>query len=389
MSYITVPRALLLSLATIAGACSATGGRGGGPSSSSGSGSTGGAGGAPSATASSGSGESAGTGGAGSGPELDAGPADALPDPDAACALITMQATATPLDLYIAIDKSSSMAGTKWDGAKAGLTAFVNDPNSTGIRVALNFFPLDNNPTCNQFDYETPVVPFDFLPKNATPVINAIGAATPDGFDSPIYPALGGAILAGIQEAQNNPGNAAAVLLVTDGEPDGPASTCGSVNPDDPSAIAGLAMKGASYNPPVKTFVVGLPGVNQTIADQIAAAGGTGSAILVTITNVQAEFQAALAQVRGQALPCEFGIPSQVSGGQVDTQHVNVLVTPGGGQPAILPQNPMCSGNTKGWYYDNPAAPKHIELCSGSCQTLHADDAAEVQILLGCVTEIQ
>src|SRR6185312_13662226 len=172
--------------------------------------------------------------------------------------------------------------------------------------------------------------------------------------------ALGGAILAGIQEAQTNPGDSAAVLLVTDGEPDGPASTCGSVNPDDPTVIANLAMTGAGYNPPVKTFVVGLPGVNQTIANQIAAAGGTGSAILVTITNIQAEFQAALAQVRGQALPCEFDIPSQVTGGQVDTQHVNVLVTPGGGQAAVLPQNPMCTGQADGWYYDDPASPKHI-----------------------------
>ncbi|MDR3637123.1 MAG: DUF1501 domain-containing protein, partial [Isosphaeraceae bacterium] len=97
-----------------------------------------------------------------------------LPDPDAACALITMQATGTPLDLYIAIDKSSSMAGTKWDGATAGLTAFVNDPSSAGIRVALNFFPLDNNPTCNQFDYETPVVPFVHMP-----YITAEGAGGP------------------------------------------------------------------------------------------------------------------------------------------------------------------------------------------------------------------
>jgi hypothetical protein len=377
MSYLTVPRVLLLSLVAIAAACSATGGSNPGTSS-------GGSAGAGGATAGGGSGGDAGT----SSGLFDSGPADALPDPDAACALITMQATATPLDLYIAMDKSSSMAGTKWNGAKTGLAAFVNDPNSAGIRVALNFFPLDNNPTCDQFAYEPPVVPFDFLPQNATAINNGINAASPNGFNSPIYPALGGAILAGIQEAQNNPGNAAAVLLVTDGQPDGPATTCGSVNPDDPAAIAMLASAGVNYSPSVKTFVVGLPGVNQAIANQIAAAGGTGSAILVTITNVAAEFQAALAQVRGQALPCEFDIPTQVVGGQVDTGHVNVLVTPGGGQTAILPQDPTCSmGN--GWYYDNPSKPQHIELCTGSCQTLRADDSAKVQILLGCQTEIK
>src|SRR5262249_41145545 len=153
-----------------------------------------------------------------------------------------------------------------------------------------------------------------------------MNAQMPDGFSSPVYPALGGAILAGIEEAQNNPGDAAAVLLVTDGQPDGPSTSCGGVDPNDPAAIAMLAMAGANYNPPVKTFVVGLPGVNVSIANQIAAAGGTGSAILVTVTNIQVEFQNALAKVRGQALPCEYDIPAEVMGGQVDPQHVNVLV---------------------------------------------------------------
>ena len=85
----------------------------------------------------------------------------------------------------------------------------------------------------------------------------------------------------------------------------------------------------------VKTFVIGLPGVNQTIANQIAMAGGTDAAILVASTNVQTEFQTALAKVRGQALPCEYEIPSAVVGGPVDPTFVNVLVTPTGGQGGI------------------------------------------------------
>jgi hypothetical protein len=374
MPYLTAPRALLLWAVALATACSATGTGSSqlGPSSSaSGSGAGGGG---------------TGTGGTGGAPLFDAGDRDALPDPDASCGLITVQAHATPVDLYIAIDKSSSMAGTKWNGAKSGLDAFLNDPSSAGIRVALNFFPLDNNPTCDQFQYEPPVVAFGLLPANAAALTAAMSAQSPNGFSSPVYPALGGAILAGIAEAQNNPGDAAAVLLVTDGQPDGPATNCGSVDPNDPAAIAALAMKGATFNPPVKTFVVGLPGVNVAIANQIAAAGGTGSAILVTVTNIQVEFQNALAKVRGQAVPCEYDIPSQVVGGQVDPQHVNVLVTPGGGKAAILPQDPTCA--SAGWRYDDPSHPGHIELCPASCTTLKADLNAEVQILLGCTTDV-
>jgi hypothetical protein len=369
MPYLTAPRALILSAMGLAAACSATG-----------SGST------HLGTSSTTSGSGAGGEGAGGAPLFDAGNHDALPDPDGSCGLITVQAHAKPVDLYIAIDKSSSMAGTKWNGAKAGLAAFLSDPTSAGIRVALNFFPLDNNPTCDQFAYKPPVVAFGLLPGNAAALTAAMNAQMPNGFSSPVYPALGGAILAGIEEAQNNPGDAAAVLLVTDGQPDGPSTSCGGVDPNDPAAIAMLAMKGATFNPPVKTFVVGLPGVNVSIANQIAAAGGTGSAILVTVTNIQVEFQNALAKVRGQAVPCEYDIPSEVVGGQVDPGHVNVLITPGGGNASILPQDPTCMG--AGWRYDDPAHPNHIEFCPASCTSLKADLNAKVQILLGCTTEV-
>jgi len=342
--------------------------------------------GSASASTSSGSAGGAGGGSGNGGSLFDAGTHDAPPDPDAACGLITVDAHATPLDLYIALDKSSSMFGTKWNGASAGLKAFLADPTSAGIRVAINFFPLDGNPTCDQFAYKPPAVPFGLLPQNAAAVGAAIDSAMPNGFSTPIYPALGGAILAGIEEAMNNVGDAAAVLLVTDGQPDGPATTCGMVNPDDPTAIAALAAKGVAYKPSVKTFVIGLPGVNQAVANQIAAAGGTGSAILVTITNVQTEFQNALAKVRGQALPCQYDIPAQVAGGQVDPGHVNVEVTPGSGPTSTLPEDAACTD--VGWRYDNPAKPKHITLCPKSCAALKGEKSAKVQILLGCTTQI-
>jgi hypothetical protein len=310
---------------------------------------------------------------------------DAGPDPDAACGLITEEAKSTPLDLYITFDRSSSMVGNKWDSAKIGLAAFVNDPDSAGIGVALNFFPLENTPTtCNQFDYQQPKVDFAPLPANAKPVTDAMAAAAPTGFSTPIYPALGGAILAAKAYAQNNAGHAAAVLLVTDGKPEGPAAMCGSVNPEDPAVIANLAATGVSFG--IKTFVVGLPGIDQAIANKIAASGGTDAAILVGSFNVQTEFQTALAKVRGQALPCEYEIPSKVEGGQINAGDVNVLITPKGGSSAILPQDTKC--NDKGWRYDDPQKPTKIIFCASSCQDLKLDFGAKVQILLGCKTEV-
>jgi hypothetical protein len=308
-----------------------------------------------------------------------------LPDPDAACGLITEQAKSTPLSLYIALDKSSSMTGTKWDGAQAGLKLFVNDPSSAGIKVALNFFPRNNNPTCDQFEYKPPVVPFAELPQNAVPVSQALAETTSDGLLTPIYPALGGAILAAKEQAENHPGEAAAVLLVTDGDPQGPSGTCaGGVNPTDPKAIADLAKTGTMFG--IKTFVIGLPGVKQTTVNQIAAAGGTDAAILVASSNVQGEFQEALAKVRGEALPCSYEVPAKVEGGEIDPALVNVLLTPGGQKTAVLPQSPTCSEG--GWQYDAPVSPKQIVLCPSSCKALQTDFGAKLQILLGCKTEV-
>lgn len=280
------------------------------------------------------------------------------------------------------------VTGNKWDNAKVGLGAFVDDPVSAGTSVALNFFPLPNESTCNQFDYKTPVVAFGDLPANAQLIKDAIAAETPNGFKTPLYPALGGALLSCADTLQQKPGTSCAVLLVTDGAPVGPAPMCGSVNPEDPAVIAALA-NAALMQYKVLTFVIGLPGIPQNIADQIAMGGGTDAAILVGNTNVQQEFQNALAKARGKALPCEFQMPEKVATGEIDTTLVNMTFTPSsGGSASTILQNPGCGGSGAGWYYDNPAQPTKILLCPSTCSMVRADYGAAIDILLGCKTEV-
>jgi hypothetical protein len=319
---------------------------------------------------------------------IDAG--DSGLNPDSACAAFVEQATSKPVNLYIMFDKSSSMVGPKWDSAKAGLYAFLDDPVSGGIRVALRFFPRDPDgvPACDQQGYKTPTVDFGELPGHAAALKAAMDAEAPNGFNTPMYPALGGALLKGIEVAENNPGEVSAVLLVTDGVPEGPATTCGGVNPEDPAAIAALAAAGYAFDPPVVTYVVGLPGVDQATANLIAASGGSDAAILVSATNVEEEFRVALAKIRGDALPCEYELPPQVTEGDVSISLVNVEITHGDGtEPESLAQNPDCDG--PGWKYDDPAAPTAIVLCPETCEELKSDLGAAIQILLGCQTIVK
>jgi hypothetical protein len=82
--------------------------------------------------------------------DRDSGVVGANPLPEN-CAADTQKATQLPLDLYIMVDSSGSMdektAGgtTKWADVKTALTAFVDDPNSAGMGVGLEFFPAINN----------------------------------------------------------------------------------------------------------------------------------------------------------------------------------------------------------------------------------------------------
>jgi hypothetical protein len=324
--------------------------------------------------------------------QIDASAPDGAIDPDAACAAVRVQAQSYPLNLYVMLDKSASMDGPKWNAAKAGLAAFVSDARSDGIRVALNFFPRtpDSTPACDQRAYSTPRVPFVLLVAGGSQIDSSITAETPDGFDTPMYPALGGAILGTIDQLKTRPANErGAVLLVTDGEPQGPATTCSGVDPADVNEIAKLAQAGLASTPSVPTFVIGLPGVNQAVANQIAAAGGSTSAVLATDpTNTQQAFQDALAAVRGRAVPCEYQLPDKVVTGEIGIGFVNVEYTPGNGSaPQALPQSPTCAN--VGWHYDDPSHPTKIVLCPQACTTVQNDTKARVDVLLGCATVIK
>jgi hypothetical protein len=81
---------------------------------------------------------------------------------DAACAAQTQMAEKIPLDMYVMLDTSSSMSdpvGTtttsKWTAIRNALTTFMRDPNSSGIGVGLQYFPLETPNVPDQCDVDT------------------------------------------------------------------------------------------------------------------------------------------------------------------------------------------------------------------------------------------
>ena len=343
-----------------------------------------------------------------------------------------------PVDVVIMLDQSGSMNGdtggnTVWGLVTGALTTFVNSPESEGLGVGLGYFPLpagscssclscfqpnlqltdqsngqccchsptgqgcalpDSTPcpgggicfdnqcytgaftaVCGTGNYAALEVPIDVLPNHQGTILSSIGNHSPGGF-TPTGPALQGAIDAAKARAQAFPDHEVAVVLATDGVP----TEC---SPTDVPSIAAFA---AAEAPAIKTFVIGIG--DTSALNQIAQAGGTDQAFLVSANgNAGDQFLAALNEIKGSLIACEFDIPEPEEG-MLDYDLVNVQYSQDGND-VVIPQvsGPGDCGSEGGWYYDNPGSPDQILLCDSTCDAVA--EAAGVEIVLGCGTVIK
>jgi hypothetical protein len=337
------------------------------------------------------------------------------------CAAETFSAEPAPLDLYVLLDQSLSMADDgKWDSVLSALQSFIADPSSTGVGMGLMYFPVSplhppptncdgsnpNDPTCGLYgpclgsnvcfgsyyddscsnaDYQTPEIPIASLPGIGSTINASLAAhSPPDGGTTPSQPAVEGAIQYAAGWAAANPTHVTVVVLATDGDP----SNCSSNTVAGTAAAVEHAFGGT---PPVKTFVVGV-GSQLGSLNLIAEAGGTGEAFIVdTAADVAAQFAAAMTQIRSTG-QCLVGIPDPQVGAP-DYGKVNVeIADPSGNEPAIELANvgdaDGCDPVEGGWYYDDPDDPERIFLCPASCADV-TGVSWDVEVLLGCETIVK
>jgi len=120
------------------------------------------------------------------------------------CARETKRADALPVDMYIMLDKSTSMheldpTGTKiWDAVKTALSAFFADPGAAGTGVGLQYFGLGSSPaSCDVAQYANPAVPIAALPGVAA----AVKSSLDNQFDFTFTP-TGAALQGALQYAK-------------------------------------------------------------------------------------------------------------------------------------------------------------------------------------------
>jgi hypothetical protein len=191
------------------------------------------------------------------------------------------------------------------------------------------------------------------------------------------------------------PGRSGALVLATDGLPLG----CGPA--DDIGSIGARLSAAAAARPAVPTYVIGvLPTGQPDTADaraglaQLARAGGTGMPFLVSpAADLTQAFLAALDQIRGRALPCEFTIPRDRVA-QLDFGKVNLRFLGSAGQEDVpyVGRPERCDPTRGGWYYDvEPAAgvsPSRVITCDATCRKLKADPRGRIDLRFGCKTVV-
>lgn len=250
---------------------------------------------------------------------------------------------------------------------------------------------------CFLDDYDDARVPIATLPGNAGALTSSIDAipTPPDSALTPTSAALTGGLAYAKQFAGANAGHAVVLVLATDGLP----TRC---PPYESGPIANVAAAALGANPSVKTFVIGVfapanAAAGKSNLDAVAKAGGTNSALIIqSSANVTAEFQAAMDEIRGAALPCDYKVPSPTSG-TPDYGRVNVKFTDGAGKASVFPQAKGGAAGCDaggGWYYDvDPStggSPTKITLCPASCDAVKASGAgSKVDVLLGCTTIVK
>ncbi len=119
----------------------------------------------------------------------------------------------------------------------------------------------------------------------------------------------------------------------------------------------------------------------------LVLAGGTEKAFIVSrrdSASIAKDLVAALDEIRGAHLGCEFKVPPPPANEKLDYAAVNVIVSSGATADALA-YSKDCA--VPGWRYDNPEAPGVIRLCPASCTSLTARADAKVSVELGCQTK--
>jgi hypothetical protein len=248
---------------------------------------------------------------------------------------------------------------------------------------------LLTTPLCAPDRYAQLAVPIADLPGGAPALVRLLGMRRAAGV-TPMSEAVVGTLMHLRARATAMPRRRVALVLATDGLPSGCSER-------DIPLVGDAIWAARNTAPAVPTYVIGvldaadLDGGKAALAE-LARAGGSGEPFILTPAgDLTGRLLAALAQIRGDALPCEYTIPQ--GSGPIDFDRVNVAwKTAGAAENFPYVGSPQrCDAARGGWYYDvEPTAgtPARVVLCPASCARIKSDTTAQVELRFGCKTVV-
>lgn len=322
----------------------------------------------------------------------DSGTAGSSPGDDEICAEARAVTSLRSVRLAFLYDVSGSMGKLdypwhdptlKWEPVLAATQAFFTDPESAGLEASLTFFPAGND-RCEAATYGTPDVPLTALPSpDLSAALDAVTPLTAADWrgGTPTLAAVTGVLAQLAPLAAAEPTATFAVVLVTDGHPQG----C------DDDSIESVAATVAAAAATIPTYVIGvrnppLVDAPDTVSNlnAIAEAGGTETAYFIDTGDPAATTRDLLAvaqQIRGEVLPCDLDLPPPPPGRTFDAQRVRVVHGSEAGEVELTYDADCDDG---GWHYDDPSAPTRIHLCADACATVQASPASELSVTFAC-----
>jgi hypothetical protein len=247
---------------------------------------------------------------------------------------------------------------------------------------------LVTTPVCTAESYAQLAVAIADLPGGAPALVRLLGMRRAGGV-TPMAEAVVGTLTNLRARATAMPRRRAALILTTDGLPSGCSDR-------DIPVVGDAIWTARNTAPSIPTYVIGvldaadLASGTSALTD-LARAGGSGEPFILTPAgDLTQRLLASLAQIRGDALPCEYTIP-QDKAATLDFDRVNVAW-----RTAAAAENfpyvataQRCDATRGGWYYDvDPTAgtPTRVVLCPASCNRIKSDATAHVELRFGCKT---
>ena len=240
---------------------------------------------------------------------------DGVDGVDASCPAVHFTPTRVTPSIELVLDRSGSMdmndiSPSRYQALHTGLTGSTGAVTTTQANVYFGaaLFAADQTPCLSLTGYTVPRAL-----NNATAINTLISNDPPNGGNTPTAAAI---TLVTADFALNPPpaGSPPIILLATDGEPN---SCDGSTATEPGDSLAAVA---AAYALGIKTYIIGLAGLETQYLQEVANVGvgqpqNTGTATYYTANNA-ATLAAGFNQIINSALSCDLTISGQIDPSQ-------------------------------------------------------------------------